>query len=65
MENYIGKTIKIISLADKPEESMKRYRGQTGVVKKAVRDAWGDLQLWGTWSGIAIYPEKDEIEIIK
>lgn len=64
-ENYIGRTIRIINLAGETEESMKRYRGKTGTVEVVNRDAWGETQLWGTWGGIAIYLDKDEIEIIK
>lgn len=58
----IGKTIKIISMPGDPAES--DYTGRSGVVKKVVQDCYGEEQLWGTWGGIAIYPNHDEYEVL-
>lgn len=56
-ENYkVGDTIKIINMAGEPQ-----YNGRSGVIDHI--DSIG--QLHGTWGGLAIVPEEDEIEIIK
>ena len=53
---YLGKKIKIISMEGEPQ-----YTNKEGVVER-VDDA---PQLWGTWGGLAVIPDKDQVEIIK
>ena len=56
-ENYkVGDTIKIINMAGEPQ-----YNGKSGVIDHI--DSMG--QLHGTWGGLAIIPEEDEIEVIQ
>ena len=56
-ENYkVGDTIKIINMAGEPQ-----YNGRSGVIDHI--DSIG--QLHGTWGGLAIVPEEDEIEVIQ
>lgn len=56
-ENYkVGDTVKIINMAGEPH-----YNGRSGVIDHI--DSMG--QLHGTWGGLAIVPEEDEIEIIE
>lgn len=52
----IGDTIKILDMQGEPA-----YKGKVGVVKYI--DDMG--QLHGTWGGLAIIPQADEIEIVK
>lgn len=52
---YLGKKIRIIEMNGEPQ-----YSGKEGVVNHI--DDMG--QLWGTWGGLAIIPEADQIQII-
>lgn len=52
----IGQKIKIIKMLDEPS-----YTGRTGVITH-IDDAG---QLHGTWGGLAIILNLDEIEVIK
>jgi hypothetical protein len=55
--NYkIGDKIRIIKMLDEPS-----YTGRTGVITH-IDDAG---QLHGTWGGLAVIPNLDEIEVIK
>ena len=57
---YIGKTIKINHLFGEEKYSGNRYDGRTGVCD-FVDDSG---QLHGSWGGLGIQPEHDDIEII-
>jgi hypothetical protein len=52
----VGDTIRIIHMNGEPH-----YTGKEGVVKSIDSMGW----LHGTWGGLAVVPEEDEIEIIK
>ena len=56
----VGDKIKIIYMEGEPQ-----YSGKIGIVSKISIDPWGDERLDGTWGGCAIYPDKDEFEIIE
>ncbi len=55
MDFKIGQKIKIISMEGEPQ-----YNGKEGVINHI--DDIG--QLHGTWGGLAIQPERDNIEVI-
>lgn len=63
VEDLIGKKIRILAMPGDPAES--RYIGKKGIVKEVKRDPWGDVCLWGTWGGVAIYPHNDSFEVIE
>lgn len=52
----IGDKIKIVQMAGEPQ-----YSGKEGIVKSI--DSIG--QIWGTWGGYALIPEKDQFVIIE
>lgn len=56
MKVKIGDKIKIIKMKGEPQ-----YSGRIGVVNFV--DDFG--QLFGTWGGLAVQPNNDEIEIIE
>ena len=56
MEVKVGDKIKIIHMKDEPG-----YDGAIGVVEH-IDDAG---QLHGTWGGLAVIPDLDELEVIK
>jgi len=60
-EYLVGKTIRIIELADPYD----KYRGRVGTVLGVGEDAWHDVYLSGTWGGVNVYPEVDTYEIIE
>jgi acetylornithine/succinyldiaminopimelate/putrescine aminotransferase len=55
-DNYLGKTIKIISMSGE-----SKYDSKTGVVKFV--DDMG--QLHGTWGGLSLIPGEDSFEVIE
>lgn len=59
----IGDKIKIIHLTDELFNS--NYQGKEGKVTKIQIDAYGKIRISGTWGGIFIYPNEDNIEVIK
>lgn len=56
----VGDKIKIIYMEGEPQ-----YSGKVGVITRTYSDPWGDWRLEGTWGGCAIYPDKDEFEVIE
>lgn len=56
MNVNVGDTIIILSMQGEPE-----YSGKSGIVKRI--DSLG--QVHGTWGGLAVIPEIDEIQIIE
>ena len=52
----IGDKIRIVQMAGEPQ-----YSGKEGTVKSI--DSIG--QIWGTWGGCALIPEKDQFVIIE
>ena len=59
----IGNTIRIIRMSDDGGKDLqaRMYNGRSGVVEHI--DSIG--QLHGTWGGLAVIPEVDEIEVIR
>ena len=56
MEYKVGQKIRIIRMKGEPQ-----YTGKVGVITYI-----DDLkQLHGTWGGLAVLPEEDQIEIIE
>lgn len=51
----VGDKIRIIGMKDEPS-----YEGRVGVIEY-IDDA---NQLHGTWGGLAVVPEVDEVEVI-
>lgn len=58
-----GQKIRIIKLFKDPAESF--YLGKIGNINEIRKDCYGQIQLWGTWGGIALYPDLDCIEVLK
>ena len=62
-ENLIGKKIRIISMDD-PYDG-KRYNGKEGIIELVMTDPYGEICYAGTWGGLNVYPNIDEIEFIE
>ena len=62
-ENLIGKKIRIINMDD-PYDG-KRYNGKEGIIELVVTDPTGEICYAGTWGGLNVYPNIDEIEFIE
>ena len=61
-DNAIGKKIRIIKMDDPIDNN--RYAGKEGIVTSIETDYTGDVQYWGTWADVAVYPDYDKIEFI-
>lgn len=62
-ENLIGKKIRIINMDD-PYDG-KRYNGKEGIIELVMTDPTGEICYAGTWGGLNVYPNIDEIEFIE
>ena len=62
LDNAIGKKIRIIKMDDPIDN--KKYAGKEGTVTSIETDYTGDVQYWGTWADVAVYPDYDKIEFI-
>ncbi len=60
-KELVGKKIRIVSIDDPYAD---RYIGKEGVVERVSEDPWGDVRLYGTWEGVAIYPKVDRFEVL-
>jgi len=61
-EDLLGKKIRILALPDDPAEEL--YIGKEGIITSYNYDCDKKLRYWGTWGGIAIYPDHDGFEVI-
>lgn len=62
-EKLIGKKIRIINMDD-PYDG-KRYNGREGIIELVMTDPTGEICYAGTWGGLNVYPNIDEIEFIE
>ena len=56
----VGDKIRIINMDGEPG-----YTNRTGIIERICRDPWGDTVYYGTWGGLAVYPDQDTIELVK
>ena len=55
----VGDKIKILNMRGEPQ-----YAGKEGVIERISKDPYGELVMYGTWGGIAVYPSQDIIEAV-
>jgi len=56
----VGDKIKILNMKGEPQ-----YEGKEGIIERISKDPYGELVLYGTWGGLAVYPFADTLEIIE
>lgn len=55
----IGDKIRIICMEGEPN-----YDGKVGIINHIGKDCDGMVYYRGTWGGLSVYPETDNIEVI-
>ena len=56
----VGDKIKILNMRGEPQ-----YAGKEGIIERMSKDPYGEMVLYGTWGGLAVYPCQDTIKIIE
>ena len=55
----VGDKIRITYMDGEPQ-----YEGREGVITAISKDPWGDVALYGTWGGLAVYESAGDTFVV-